>query len=233
MQIKKINFEELFLKLQNKNYTIIKLDPKFPEYTEGQDLDILCYDINDISNEIISFLTSYVDDNFKIDVLKYKNKHHVDLKKNQKIFFRFDIIDKFPKYKKINIKNSYFDVVIENSKFKHINNMKIKTPDYYDEYILRYFEYIEYYSSVPDKIKHVDYINSHLKFDNQEKNLFFDRLHHFSSLPQEPYYKKQNIHLKFVNLIEYFFELIKKSYLVIKNDGLFTFFKKVFKYLKK
>ena len=56
MKLKKINFEELFLKLQNKNYTIIKLDPKFPDYIEGQDLDILCYDINDISNVIVSFL---------------------------------------------------------------------------------------------------------------------------------------------------------------------------------
>jgi hypothetical protein len=232
MKLKKINFEELFLKLQNKNYTIIKLDPKFPDYIEGQDLDILCYDINDISNVIVSFLSDYVDDNFKIFVLKYKNKTHVDLINNKKIHFRFDIIDKFPQYKKIEIKNSYFDVVIENSKFKHINNIKIKTPDYYDEFMLRYFEYIEYYSSVPDKIKHVDYINSHLRGDSQEKKFFFDRLYHFSSLPQKYHYKKQNINLKLLNLIEYFFDLIKKSFLVIKNDGLFVFFKKVFNFLK-
>ena len=66
----------------------------------------------------------------------------------------------------------------------------------------------------------------------KKKNFFFDRLYHFSSLPQKYHYKKQNINLKLLNLIEYFFDLIKKSFLVIKNDGLFVFFKKVFNFLK-
>lgn len=229
---KKIDFTNLFIKLENHMYSIIKLDPEFPNYNKGQDIDIFCRNINEVSSEIVNFLSQYVDKKFKIKISKKINQVHIDLMEKNLLHFRFDLFEEIPKYKNIKIKFSFFDVLIESSQIKDLRQFKIKVPNDMDNCIIRYIEYIEYFSAIPDKIKHIDYINSCLNNASVNRDIFFDRLQHFIAIPTKQHVKKKLI-TKIFDKLEFFSLMIEKSYLEIKNNGIIFFLKKVKEFMKR
>jgi|688.fasta_scaffold84277_3 hypothetical protein len=222
----KLNFKDFFNKIVDHKYCVVKLSPIFPLYHPGQDIDIFCRDIERLSREAIGFLQNYVDENYFIRVIKRNNCHQVDLMKKNTIHFRFDFINAIPRFKQVKIKSSLLDVVIESSKEKIIEDFKLKIPNQIDECILRYIEYVEYFAIHPDKIKHVDYINSFFESKPEDKKFFFDRLNHFTCLPIDEISKINKLN-KVIKNIKYIKKLILASYYVYKQEGFLSLFEKV------
>ena len=222
----KINFQNLFKLLNDKDYVVVKLDPNFPEYVPGQDIDIYCRNIEETSRVIISFLTTFINNNRSINIQKRKNQIYIDLINNKKIHFRFDLYDDIPQYSAINIKSSFFDVMIESAQEKKIKDFFIKVPNELDETILRYIEYLEYISVRPDKIKHLDYIKSRFEFSNIDKEIFFSRFNHFTKFPQKSFEKK-NIFFKLKMSLVYVYDLFSKIIIILKKNGLIFLIKKI------
>lgn len=184
----KISLHDFFIELETLAYCIIKVPPNFPDYIRGDDIDILCYDINKISECIINTATKYIggDLTLKSSIIRNGEKIHIDIMDKNSIEFRFDLYSILPNYHKVNIRPSFFSHVIENRQQKNQTcdgkNYIIYIPSIQDELIIRYLEYIEYFQDIPDKIKHADYILEHLKKAPSDMS-FIDTLHHYISVP--------------------------------------------------
>jgi len=222
-----IDFKDLFDSLSDQPYAVIKLDPKFPSYSPGQDIDIFCRDLEDVSRRIIGFLSAFVGEEFSIAVSKKIDQVHIDLIAGKQIHFRFDLLGALPKHKFFFIKPSLFDVVIESCVEKNIEGVLVKVPNEVDEGVLRYIEYLEYISSRPDKIKHSNWILGKFGANPSSNRQFFLRLHHFLSIP-EPVYSKKSYATRLNESFEYFGSIFLKAFDIIKNKGLKAFFAKVF-----
>ncbi|MDA9562119.1 hypothetical protein N9S06_05680 [Gammaproteobacteria bacterium] len=222
----KIDFKDLFDLLMQYDYVAIKLDPEFPKYEPGQDLDIYCRDVEEISKIIITFLNIYVNKHCHISVSKNKNNVHIDLMNGQEIHYRFDIHRSLPAYEQIKIKASLFDVVIESSSVINRDQCMIKVPNQIDESVLRYIEFQEYFAARPDKIKHVDYILASLGNSDKEMNKFLLRLHHFIQPSTQKFHKKSFLFKVKENFI-FYYESFLKVFSILKRDGLGALVKKI------
>lgn len=222
----KLNFQELFSACNNDAYCVIKLSPAFPEYWPGEDIDIFCRDVQTFSRKVISFLQEYVDQDYSIKITKKGKNIKVDLLEGKKIYFRFDLIGAMPKYSKVNIKSSFFDVVIENAKVVNIDGIEIKTPSLGDECIIRYIEYIENFGSRPDKVKHTDFINEMFDRSVVSSSELFQRLFYFTELP-EAHYAKKSIKEKIYERCTLFGTLINKALHLLREKGARSLMKKI------
>lgn len=217
-----LDFKVFFESIKRLPYCVIKLDPYFPSYKKGQDIDILCRDIHEMSSYVLSFLSSYIKNQDSIEVNKLKKSIHIDLICDDTIHFRFDLIQELYGYKSLSLKKSFTDVVIESSMEKNVKDFIIRVPNQVDDSILRYIEYIEYISERPDKIKHVHHILSRLKNNSINENLFYDRFHHFVSIPLKPMNQNtinSNLYRNFI----YISERISNAFRIIKKYGFIGF----------
>ncbi len=178
-----LDLSKIFRKLEDENYCIVKLPKSFPLYEIGSDLDIFCYDIKSFSKIILSNLQELDVSKTKIKINTAETHVYIDIIRNKKIHFRFDLYGALPSYKNINIKNAFFGSVIEHSKRIKIDGLNIAVPSNIDEAILRYIEYQEWYSQRPDKIKHIDYIKNKMQSNDIDLKKMFDRLHYYTSIP--------------------------------------------------
>lgn len=228
----KLNFEDLFESLIDEKYAVIKLDSVFPNYLRGQDIDLFCRDIEEVSRLVISFLRPFVNEKVSISINKGIDHVHIDLKEAKQVHFRFDLLGSLPPYKNVIVKPSLFDVVIESSVEKRIGGILVKVPNDVDEGLLRYIEYLEYIASRPDKIKHAKWILDKYATNPSLNEQFFLRAHHFLSIPLAVYSKKSFL-TRVGEYIAYYCELLSQSVYVIKNDGLRDFFAKAWNRLFK
>ena len=188
-----LNLIDFFHALEKENYCIIKLDPIFPMYRKGSDIDIFCFNIKKTLDRILYIGNSYLNEGYNINIESRSNSHtHVDFMTGDAIDLRFDLYQQLPHYKNINIKQALFDVIIENRRDVSLSDsnrkITIYVPDYTDELLLRYIEYQEWYAQIPDKIKHLDYILN----SSNDKNLLLNRLHHYTKLPNPGSTEEQN-----------------------------------------
>lgn len=184
-----IDLSVFFEAMQESAYSIIKYI-SLDNYKEGNDIDIFCFDINEIIR-ILSMVASknLLSQGYDVDIYECGNEKHVqfDIKRGDKLIFKFDLYGELPAYEKVNIKESFFAVVIENSERSYYLNQEgkefyVKHASVLDELLLRYIEYIEWYEVRPDKIKHLDYIIS--KVEENETNIkFLDKLYYYTKLP--------------------------------------------------
>jgi len=176
-QINQILFE-VFKKIHIIEYALIKLDPIFPYLTAGSDIDLLVKDPDQATQLLLDSLNNFVkDDAYEIYIQSIRREHiQIDLLKDNAIIIRFDIHSKLPEYKYLAIKDSLFERILSESKEKEIKNIHIKVPSLNHELMIRYFEYIEYYSIRPDKIKHINYITESLV----DKEHFFSQIHFYT-----------------------------------------------------
>ena len=74
-------------------YVLIKIRDNFPEYKKGQDMDIICKDVNGV----VYYLKEYFYDKYIINISSSSLNHfHFDcLDKKGKLDLRFDIYGKF------------------------------------------------------------------------------------------------------------------------------------------
>jgi len=213
------------------NYVIVKYDKSFPNYYKGSDIDLFCYNKKELTKQILNCGNKYINKGFEIKVKEPNDNHiFIDFYEENELYFRFDIYDSFPDYKKINIKKYYIYSVIENSIsiVKKYNGLEypVFLPSDIDDLLLRYIEYIEWYELRPDKIKHLDYILNKLS-DESLKKKFLDKLHLYTRLSDMPvndnYYdslpKKQKNEIGYLKIRKFLgkFCLIRKLYGIFKK----------------
>jgi len=178
-----INLEEIFKKLENEKYCVVKTFKL--DYKEGSDIDIFCYDLKSFSKKLLYVLNNLSINNINIKVIYKNDKHwYIDVLQDKKIDIRFDLYGDMPNYKKVLVKDCLFSSIIENCIVNEINSIKIKQPCLIDDVILRYLEYIENYELRPDKIKHLDYIVSKIENNEKLKKEFLNKLHFYTKLPE-------------------------------------------------
>jgi len=154
------------------NYVIIKKDKNFPMFNVGRDdIDIICLDMN----KTVEHLENVLQNNYS------KYKCHFDSKNEhlniyydnicyENFIVRFDLFDDickmYPSYK---ISSDVTKEVIQNS---IIIENDISVPLLKDELMIRRLEYETYIHKRPDKIKHLNYINSY----PEEKYTVFSKI---------------------------------------------------------
>jgi len=215
----KINLKPLFEKLETKLYSVIKLPSEFPGYKIGSDLDIFCYDIENISREILGYLQQIISKELSVNITNRGIQIYIDVMDKNIIHFRFDLYGILPTYKNILIKDAFFSSVIENSQTIEQNGCKVKVPSQIDESVLRYIEYQEWYGQRPDKIKHIEYLEEKIKNSEIDINKLLDKLHYYTKLPQV----KENRQVSSSGIVRYFsylFYIVKKVLRLIKEKGL-------------
>lgn len=214
----KIDLKPLFEKLADKQYCIIKLPDEFPEYKLGSDLDMFCYDVEDISRVILGHLQNIISSSLTIKVVNNGSQIYIDLMDNSKIHFRFDLYGTLPTYENILIKEAFFASVIENTQMIEVKECKVKVPSLIDESILRYIEYQEWYGQRPDKIKHIEYLEHKIKEENLDINQLFDKLHYYTELPKIRE-NRQVSSSGLLRYVSYLFEMLKKLIKLLRKKG--------------
>lgn len=172
-----------FFKNAKEQYCIIKLSDDFPNYCTYSDIDVFCYDIKAFSREIFDFAESYINNGWEIKTSSISDEHiQIDFyeKGAKRLDFRFDLHSALPKFSKVQINEGLFTRIIENAQK---NDFGVFIPCRVDDFIIRYLEFVEYYDIRADKIKHADYILKNITED--EKELFFKKLHYYTKLPLE------------------------------------------------
>lgn len=214
----KIDLKPLFEKLVDKQYCVIKLPAEFPEYKVGSDLDMFCYNIEDISRIILGYLQNIISNELTIKIVNNGTQIYIDLMDNSKIHFRFDLYGKLPIYENILIKEAFFSSVIANNEIIELKECKVKVPSLIDESILRYIEYQEWYGQRPDKIKHIEYLEDKIKENNLDINQLLDKLHYYTELPKVED-NRQISSNSFLRYFNYLFSMFKKLIQVLREKG--------------
>lgn len=221
-----LDLSKIFKKLEDKSYCIIKLPDVFPSYEIGSDLDIFCYDVQDISKIILSNIQEFIAPDLKIEITDNKTQLYIDIIDNNKIHFRFDLYGILPSYKNVNIKEAFFSSVIENSSIISKENSKVKVPSLMDESILRYIEYQEWYAQRPDKIKHIKYLEDKIEQNEIDVNKMFDKLHYYISIPNVEE-ERQVSSSGSIRYIQYLFYNLKRVITHIEKYGFKDTFSKI------
>jgi hypothetical protein len=180
----KLDLNKIFSSISGLKYCIIKIPTDFPNYDKGSDLDIFCYNLESLSQVIISELQVGIPSDFSVNVTIKNGQTYIDLMDRDCIHLRFDIYNKLPIYKNILIKEAYFSSVIEHSELHSVQGLPVKVPSEIDDVLLRYVEYQEFYSERPDKIKHIAYIEKKIVEKDVDRDEIFDRLHFYTALPK-------------------------------------------------
>lgn len=228
----KIDLKPLFEKLESKQYCVIKLPSEFPEYKLGSDIDIFCYDIEDISRIFLGFLVQdLIVQDLIVKVINRTTHIYIDIMDNEKIHLRFDLYGALPTYKNILLKEAFFSSVIENAQTIEQNGYKVKVPSQIDENIIRYIEYQEWYGQRPDKIKHIEYIEERIINFGIDINQLLDKLHYYTELPKIQD-SRQVSSSKVIRYSSYLLNIMKKILRVIKEKGLKETFKLIVRKLK-
>jgi len=185
-----LKLNDFFSKLEKENYTIVKLSDNFPNYFNGDDLDIFCENIDSFSQKILTIGNKYIKKNNCEVRIRQKNDthYHIDFIFDKKLDLRFDLYNKLPSYKNLKLKNNLFGTILKNKTKKQQDNYFIYVPSSNEEMILRYVEFLEWFDKRPDKIKHLNFI-----LDNTSnpitKEKFLIELHNYikpSSKKTEP-----------------------------------------------
>lgn len=148
-----------------KDYVIIRIDNKFPNYKYSDDIDILTNNVVGVKKHILEIGKKY--NEFKIKVSNGsggRSHYHIDFfYKNESIDdFRFDIIGNLTDfYKILDIPSNYIDKVLKKKQKKIVNNIVIYIPDLTHELELRYMEYITKIDRKLKKIKHLKFIEKY------------------------------------------------------------------------
>jgi hypothetical protein len=187
----RLDLDRFFSEVRDQIYVVVKLNDDFPNYYKGSDVDVFCYDKNEFAERILSVGNWYLDHGFEIKVIDKDESHtHVDFYFDGELEFRFDLRQSLPKYKRVRLKEHYIYSVIENARVSYREfdgtQYPIYVPSTVDELLLRYVEYIEWYETRPDKVKHLDYILDAVASDSNRIG-FLDKLHAYTELPSPDY----------------------------------------------
>ena len=211
--------EIIFNSLENENYVVIKHN-NFSYEERGYDIDILCESIPTIRDKIIRSSSSWLNRDRSIKA-NYENDERlvIDFLEYKELIIRLDIYQNLGNYKKIILKNSLKDVILETKEILDIESYSINVPKKIYDNILRYVEYIEYFDIRPDKVKHLNYLEKNI----ENEALFYKTLHYFIKVPTPQPSVKRRLSKTDIRII------FKK----IKQTPINELIPKIIKYFKK
>jgi hypothetical protein len=177
------------LECMGENYVLIKMDPSFPAYVPGSDLDVIVFDRLETLKRIVNYYDSNLADNCELKV-KDENDHcYIDfICEEGQLDLRIDLIDNFEFLTKISVKLSFLTHLFVNRNIKDYGDFKVYVPCLEDELTLRYFEYLEWFERRPDKIKHLDYICN--VEDDSVRQRFIENTHRFIQFKRKVWHGK-------------------------------------------
>lgn len=183
-----INLLSIFSNLENERYCVVKLDPLFPAYRPGSDVDIFVYNLPTFMSKLTRYLGQILEDNQEVHVHQIEKFHvHVNYITSGRLEIRFDLFMSLPHYKKACVKESLFESVVEGALLREYKREGVRAAvrvlEPIDECIIRYLEYNEYFAANPDKIKHAEHIVRNL--GGPQIDDFITKLHHYISFPSE------------------------------------------------
>lgn len=181
--MKHFNILNIFKRLDNESYCLIKKSEIFPKYIIGSDFDIFCYDAIAVSEKIASYFNEHITDSLSLRITTNENKIVVDVLDNNSIYLRFDLYRKLPNFEQVSIRDSFFLSVIENHQVIVINDQEIFIPSDLDDAILRYIEYYEWFDRRPDKIKHALMVEKYINDKKIDELAFLNKLHYYLKFP--------------------------------------------------
>lgn len=165
---------------------------KSPDWSDlcetNTELDILCQNYVEILQIILSFMNKYIDqaDQGYVINIEEKDSGHtkIDMVKGKDLHLRWNLYQSLPKFKKISIRDSLFDVIIERAVICKINrsgneSVEVYVPEFFDDLLLKYIEYQEFYFVQDDRVKNAEYIQAILTTEAM-KNTFFDRISYYT-----------------------------------------------------
>ena len=117
-----IDVPKIFDNIDYDDYIIIKDDDMFPNYTDRDDLDIICKDRKVLCEYILKELEVYKEYGYEIVVKEKGVRHHIDLIPPGFVDmnYRIDLLDEFPYLQqfhhhtnKIEVKDEFYDFLLE------------------------------------------------------------------------------------------------------------------------
>jgi hypothetical protein len=149
-------------------YILLKRWDNFPAFLPGSDVDILVVDRYLASQKIQKYLNSILDhEEYFLQVTEGTSHIHVDVIHGKDIWIRCDLIDDFDYFTRFSIQNALKIKLFLSREKKVIDHQEVYVPSPEFDYLLRYFEYLEYFETRQDKIKHLDYILANATSEQQ------------------------------------------------------------------
>ena len=91
---RRIDLDEFFHEARELRYVLIKRE-RFPSYTRGGDLDILCTAVKEFADRVLGAANRYVEQGYEIEVTTKPTAPHiyVDFYRNDELEIRFDLVE--------------------------------------------------------------------------------------------------------------------------------------------
>lgn len=182
----------VFVSIEHLTYCVVRKNEGFA-CGVGGDIDIFCESVIDCTKQILTLTKDAAELEYEIRVTSFKEyvQTHVDFLLGDDLVFRIDLYGALPPYRKVRMMGGFFHAVISDRRSVDVkideSTVHIWVQSKVDECILRYLEYHEYFSTRPDKVRHLDWV-----VESAESEViriaFLKRLHQFTAMPNwEPY----------------------------------------------
>ena len=153
-----IHIQKLLQQLDNE-YIVLKIWPDFPNYLPGSDVDLLVFNRHQSVERLIEYLNQKLDGNDTFVRIHDSGKHlHLDVMKEGKLDIRVDLIDNLDIFHDFGIQDALKTKFFMDRIVKDFDGLPIFVPCKSDDLLIRYIEYLAYFSMRPEKIKHLEFI---------------------------------------------------------------------------
>lgn len=164
-----------FLRLLKVNEdVVVKRAPELPLVRRGNDVDIYSIRpqtlLRQFGNEILS------DKGLEARVLEIDSDHfQFDIFDGDGFAIKLDIYSNAPRYRRFTVKDHFLYRMIMGGHLERAQKCEFPILGKVEEGLIRYFEYIEYFWSGPEKPQHLEWILSELT--NEERAQLFELAH--------------------------------------------------------
>ena len=204
-----VNVAKLFDNIKYSDYVIIKDDGMFPNYTDYDDLDILCRDRSIMRSQVIEHLQVYSSNGFNIVEKEKGVRNHIDLIPPgfDKLNFRIDLLDQLPYMKQfqhhtnqIEVSDKFYDIILSRKITKEFDYppmfnsgevFKANFPCLIDDLVLRFMEWVWQ----PHKTRHIKYVIDNLQPEHEDE--FIKTINKFTSIEVDSSYVKEIIEQRY------------------------------------
>lgn len=179
----KVDILHILSKLDN--YVVLRASDIFPNVAIGGDIDILVDDRAYAEKILVAYFLTSPYPNIEVEISQNSEHTHLDIINGKNLICRFDLIDSFNFLSKIHVNHSLTTHILGRKEIREVNGHAIFFPSKMDDLLVRYIEYIEYFSELPTKEKHIEYIFSHC--EGKQWSQFFEHVQRYTKLIHDQY----------------------------------------------
>lgn len=162
-------------------YALLRGAEELENVRFGQDLDILVADVEAALESFRAYYELSLAEDYDLAAEWFGDRVHLDLMVRGEIALRLDLIEGFSSFSRLSIRPSFkIDLMVRRTVVQ-VCGQPVFAPALRDELTMRYFEFMEYFDTRPDKVKHLDYIVDKLEEVSGER--FFDAVHRYVGFP--------------------------------------------------